>query len=171
VPPNGGPIPPVQSASPPKQAGQAGQTARPGASVTTPSAAATTKAAGTPKPTTTTATAATSNPYTPGQVCGSGYQVIDSATLTATGATVATVYLLYNSSSGSNCTTTLKTTAVGSKTKVTAYLEVQGGSRSTDSGSFSYYAGPVRAKAAGVCVKWGGSAGGANYDSPFEHCD
>ena len=167
VPPNGGPIPPVQSATPSKKAGQ---TARPSTSATTPPAAATT-AAGTPKPTTTTATASTSNPYTPGQVCGSGYQIIDSATLTATGGTVATVYLLYNSSSGSNCTTTLKTTEVGSKTAVTAYLEVQGRSRSTDSGSFSYYAGPVRAKAAAVCVKWGGSAGGASYDSPFEHCD
>ena len=40
----------------------------------------------------------------------------------------------------------------------------------TDSGSFEYYAGPVRAKAAGVCVKWGGTAGGISYDSAFEHC-
>ena len=40
----------------------------------------------------------------------------------------------------------------------------------TDSGDFQYYAGPVRAKAAGVCVKWGGAIQDAAYDSPFEHC-
>jgi serine/threonine-protein kinase len=66
---------------------------------------------------------------------------------------------------------TLKTASVGARTAVSAYLEPQGGSRVSDSGSFAYYAGPLRAKAAGVCVAWGGSAGGARYNSPFEHCD
>jgi hypothetical protein len=47
---------------------------------------------------------------------------------------------------------------------------VQGKARVTDSGSFAYYAGPVRAAAAGKCVKWGGKAGSAVYDSTFEHC-
>ena len=167
--PNGDPLPPAASSKPGKQTARP---ARPAASATTPQSTETTTGSATqPTTATTTTAAAVKNPYTPGQVCGSGFSVIDSATLTASGSTVAKVYLLYNSSTGSNCATTLKTTAVGSKTTVAAYLEVQGGSRSTDSGSFSYYAGPVRAKAAGVCVKWGGSAAGASYNSPFEHCD
>ena len=33
----------------------------------------------------------------------------------------------------------------------------------TDSGSFSYFAGPVSAAAAGKCVKWGGAADGQAY--------
>ncbi|GLW98453.1 M23 family metallopeptidase [Microtetraspora sp. NBRC 16547] len=106
------------------------------------------------------------NPYTPEQVCGSGYSVIDSAALGSAG----TVYLLYNTSNGYNCVTTLKKTSLGTATATSAYLEVQGKSRITDSGNFGYYAGPVRASAAGTCVKWGGSAGGNSYNSPFEHC-
>lgn len=120
--------------------------------------------------TTTPATTTVSNPYTAVQVCGSGYQVIDSASLTANGSRKGRVYLLYNGSNGYNCTVTLKDTAVGTSTTVTAYLEMQGSSRKTDSGSYKYYAGPVTANAASTCVKWGGSAGGVSYNSPFEHC-
>jgi len=126
----------------------------------------------TPQPTTTTTQAPATNPYTPAQVCGSGYAVIDSSTLKKSdGTVVGKVYLLYNSGNGYNCTTILKSTSIGSKTTTSAYLEKQGGSRTTDSGSYSYYAGPVRVKAAGVCVKWGGTAAGVSYNSPFEHCD
>ncbi|MFD9941993.1 M23 family metallopeptidase [Nonomuraea sp. NPDC059023] len=107
-----------------------------------------------------------SNPYTPEQVCGAGYGVVDSAALGSSG----TVYLLYNNSNGYNCVVTLKKTSLGTASPVTAYLEVQGSARITDSGNFSYYAGPVRAAAPGKCVKWGGKAGTATYDSPFEHC-
>ncbi|MFI6298461.1 M23 family metallopeptidase [Nonomuraea sp. NPDC050790] len=107
-----------------------------------------------------------SNPYTPEQVCGAGYGVVDSAALGTSG----TVYLLYNNSNGYNCVVTLKKVSLGSATPVTAYLEVQGSARITDSGNFSYYAGPVRAAAPGKCVKWGGKVGTASYDSPFEHC-
>ncbi|GAB2465758.1 M23 family metallopeptidase [Streptosporangium sandarakinum] len=106
------------------------------------------------------------NPYTAQEVCGSGYSVIDSAAL----GTAGTVYLLYNSSNGYNCVATLKKTSLGTDTATTAYLEVQGKTRVTDSGSYGYYAGPVRAAAAGQCVKWGGKAGSSTYDSPFEHC-
>ncbi|AWS46143.1 M23 family metallopeptidase [Streptosporangium sp. 'caverna'] len=108
-----------------------------------------------------------SNPYTPQEVCGSGYDVIDSAALGSTG----TVYLLYNAANGNNCVTTIKRTSLGTATATAAYLEVQGQSRITDSGNFAYYAGPVRATAPGKCVKWGGKAGASVYDSPFEHCD
>ena len=96
--------------------------------------------------------------------------MINSATLTAGGRRQGKVQLLYHAGTGSNCVVTLKESNVGTATQVSAFLEVQGRTRSTDSGSFKYYAGPVRASAAGVCVKWGGSAGGASHTSPFEHC-
>ncbi|MER5625748.1 N-acetylmuramoyl-L-alanine amidase [Streptosporangium sp. NPDC002544] len=106
------------------------------------------------------------NPHTPQSVCGSGYDVIDSAALGSAG----TVYLLYNGSNGYNCVTTIKSSSIGTATATSAYLEVQGSTRVTDSGNFAYYAGPIRASGAGKCVKWGGKAGSTGYDSPFEHC-
>jgi eukaryotic-like serine/threonine-protein kinase len=129
--------------------------------------ATTTQASPTAAPTSTTTA---SNPYTPAQVCGSGYKVIDSAALTKNGTLQATAYLLYNSGNGYNCTVTLKKTAVGVATTVSAYMQVEGHAGKTDSGSYADYAGPVRAAASSVCVKWGGSAGGASYTSPYEHC-
>ena len=113
----------------------------------------------------------TANPYKPAQVCGSGYEVIDSAVLkTGTGVVKGRVYLLYQSNGGRNCVVTLKTTQVGTDTAMSAHLQVKGKSKAADSGSFGYYAGPIRAAAAGTCVKWGGSVGAVAYDSPFEHC-
>ncbi len=100
-------------------------------------------------------------------VCGSGYGVIDSRPLGDAG----TVYLSYNAANGHNCVSTMKSAAVGSPTPTSAFLEVSGSSRRTDSGNFSWFAGPVRAEAANTCVRWGGSAGSADYESPFEHCD
>lgn len=105
------------------------------------------------------------NPYTPQEVCGSGYSTINSHSLSG-----GRVYLLYNSGNGYNCTVTLKTSNLGSPSEMSAFLEPQGGSRSTDRGSFSYYAGPVKKHAPGTCVKWGGSVGSSSYTSPFEHC-
>ncbi|WP_328851100.1 S8 family peptidase [Micromonospora globbae] len=111
------------------------------------------------------------NPYTPVEAYGSGYKVINSRPLAVTGGALrGRVYLLYNGSNANNCVVTMKATSLGTATQVAAYLEVQGSTRRTDSGSYSYYAGPVRAAAGGKCVKWGGSTGGAQYDSPFEHC-
>jgi hypothetical protein len=110
------------------------------------------------------------NPYTAGEVCGSGYSKIDSAAIKSSGKTVGTAYLMYNASNGSNCVTTLKATNLGKGSAVSAYLEVKGGTRASDSGSFDYYAGPVKKAAAKKCVKWGGSVGSAKYDSAFEHC-
>lgn len=106
------------------------------------------------------------NPYTPAEVCGSGYEVIDSSGLTG-----GTVYLLYNSSNGYNCVTTLKSTSLGTASAMSAFLEPEGGSRTTDQGSFGYYAGPVKVSAPNTCVRWGGSVGSSTYTSPFEHCD
>lgn len=104
-----------------------------------------------------------STPYDPAEVCGSGYYVIDTALLGAAGH----VDLLWNGES--NCVVTLKTSSVGSPTPTSAYLEPSGASRSTDSGDYSYYAGPESAVAP-TCILWGGSADGETYDSPSEHC-
>jgi sialidase-1 len=101
--------------------------------------------------------------------CGGGYGVIDSAPL-GTGGAAGTVYLSYNAANGQNCVSTMKNASAGTATATSAYLEVKGSTRQTDSGSFSYFAGPVKATAADKCVKWGGSAGGQAYDSGFEHC-
>jgi hypothetical protein len=106
------------------------------------------------------------NPFGPGEVCGSGFSVIDSHAL----GTAGRVYLLYNAASRKNCVTTLKSTSLGRKSPVSAHLQVKGGTRAADSGSFAYYAGPVTRTAAATCVKWGGSAGTATYTSPYEHC-
>jgi lysozyme len=108
----------------------------------------------------------TTNPNTPTEVCGAGFQVIDQADLSGAG----TAYLLYNASTAKNCVTTIKQTSIGTASPVTAFLEVQGKARVTDSGSFAYYAGPVRAAADNTCVKWGGSVGSKSYTSQFEHC-
>lgn len=106
------------------------------------------------------------NPYNAAKICGPGYKVIDSQALGKAGR----AYLLYNNSNGKNCVTTLKATSLGKKTAVSAFLEVRGKARTTDAGTFSYYAGPVRKAAPNACVKWGGSVGTAKYTSPFEHC-
>ena len=107
-----------------------------------------------------------SNPYTPTEVCGSGFAVVDQAAV----GTAGRAYLLYNSGNGNNCVVTLKSTNLGTPSAVSAFLEPQGSSRTTDSGSYSYYAGPVKRSAPGTCVKWGGTVGSASYTSPFEHC-
>ncbi|WP_080039679.1 M23 family metallopeptidase [[Actinomadura] parvosata] len=106
------------------------------------------------------------NRYTPQQVCGAGFAVIDSAPLTG-----GRAYLLYNAGNGNNCVVTLKSSNVGKSTPVSAFLEPKGQKPVTDKGNYGYYAGPVKAKAAGVCVKWGGTIGSASYASDFEHCD
>ncbi|WP_446663685.1 phage tail tip lysozyme [Flexivirga sp. B27] len=106
------------------------------------------------------------NPYTPSQVCGSGYKVIDKHALGKLG----TVYLLYKSSTKSNCVVTLKHTKLGSKSPVAATLQVKGGTKAADSGNFTYYAGPVRKAAASKCVKWGGKVNTTSWTSAYSHC-
>lgn len=103
--------------------------------------------------------------YDPAAVCGSGFEVIDSVRLGSAG----TANLLWKGSTGQNCVTTLKMASVGTPTATSAFLEPQGSSRTTDSGNFSYYAGPV-IRTAPSCVRWGGSTGGSSYTSGFEHC-
>jgi hypothetical protein len=113
--------------------------------------------------TVTSANCATS--YDPAQVCGAGYEIIDSAKLGSAG----TANLLWNATAGQNCVTTLKMSSVGTPTATSAFLEPQGSTRTTDSGSFSYYAGPV-IRTAPSCVTWGGTVGGSSFTSGLEHC-
>jgi hypothetical protein len=103
--------------------------------------------------------------YDPAAECGSGFEMTDSVKLGSAG----TVNLLWKASTSQNCAITLKMSSVGTPTATSAFLEPQGSSRTTDSGNFSYFAGPV-IRTAPTCVRWGGSTGGSGYTSPFEHC-
>ncbi|WP_410609212.1 M23 family metallopeptidase [Amycolatopsis sp. lyj-109] len=107
------------------------------------------------------------NPYSAEEVCGDDFSVVDQQAL-ANGS--GTAYLLYNASTKANCVTTMKATSLGTASDVSAFLEVEGAARVTDSGSFTYYAGPVKKTADSTCVKWGGSVGSNTYESGFEHC-
>ncbi|MCU7822099.1 CHAP domain-containing protein [Kitasatospora sp. DSM 101779] len=109
-------------------------------------------------------TASTANPYTPTQVCGPGFGVIDSHSLGG-----ATAYLLYEASSGRNCVVTLADQPSGA-VPMDATLKVQGGAAGANPGSYTYYAGPVTLNAAGTCVDWGGSYRGTTWTSGWSHC-
>jgi hypothetical protein len=112
----------------------------------------------------TTPVAASSNPYTPTQVCGSGFGVVDSHSLGG-----AQVYLLYNSTTQQNCVTTIVNTPTGA-VPLNATLSVQGGASAKNPGSFTYYAGPVTLSAPHACVMWGGSYQGTSWTSAWSHC-
>lgn len=100
-------------------------------------------------------------------ICGSGYSVIESHAIPNHSS--VTAYLLYNSGSGRNCAVTLRSSSGTAQTMV-AWLEVMGGSRVTDSGSYTYYAGPVSLQAAGKCVRYGGTYTDDSYTSSWGHC-
>jgi hypothetical protein len=104
------------------------------------------------------------NPYSPSSVCGSGYGIIDSHGLTG-----ATVYLLYNGSTGDDCVTTLATEA-NSAVSMNATLSIQGGGSGSNPGTFTYYAGPVTESAPNSCAEWGGSYGSSSWTSSWSHC-
>ncbi|GAA4563880.1 spore-associated protein A [Planotetraspora kaengkrachanensis] len=98
-------------------------------------------------------------------MCGSGYGVVDSHALNG-----ATVYLLYNNGSGKNCVVTMSKYVITQKIKMSAVLQVQGGSSGNDAGDYTAYAGPVRLAAPGTCVIWGGGYGSASWKSGWSHC-
>lgn len=110
------------------------------------------------------------NLYSPQMVCGDGYNVVNKAGIVSGGVSYGKVYLLYNSGNGYNCTATIKHRSVGTASSTSAYLEPQGSTRTTDSGSYSWYAGPVKRSAPGVCVRWGGSVNGVAYNSGWTNC-
>lgn len=105
------------------------------------------------------------NPYTVAKICGSSYRVIDRHQLDG-----AVVYLAWSNTYGKNCVTTIKTKNIGTKTKLTAALYVQGKTGKNEGGSFRYYAGPVKLAASRTCVKYGGSSGDSTWASSWGHC-
>ncbi|MFE3453036.1 spore-associated protein A [Nonomuraea sp. NPDC059194] len=113
---------------------------------------------------------------TPESVCGAGYRIIDSLPI-STPRLWATVYLLYNSGNGYNCVVTWKKTNLSVRTYTEARIQVKGSSTiHRNGGDFYTYAGPVRVKAPGKCVQFGGVAsdapGGQRFQSlsPWGHC-
>jgi hypothetical protein len=104
------------------------------------------------------------NPYTPQRLCGGGYRVVDTHRVGE-----ARTYLLYNTRAGTNCVVTMVPRSSG-KVFLTASLVVQGGSRESRSGSFPFYAGPIRVPARGKCVMWGGASKTARWTSGWSHC-
>jgi len=109
------------------------------------------------------------NPYVPAKLCGTGYLTIDSAPLRNEGVLLGSVYVLADET-GKTCVVTLKASDLGENTDVSAYLEPEGRNRITDDGAQKYYAGPVRAQAAGTCIRWGGSVDDVAFNSQLEHC-
>jgi hypothetical protein len=98
------------------------------------------------------------NKYTPQQACGSGYRVQRSVSGSG-----GIAYLLYSNSTKKNCAVTMKTKNVGKASAVSVWLQARGGSRTADSGSYAWYAGPVYVSAPGVCVRFGGNGATAPY--------
>jgi hypothetical protein len=101
--------------------------------------------------------------YTPQGICGSGYYVQRSHKLPG-----ARAYQLYNGTT--NCAVTIKTSSIGKATRTTAGLQVSGSSWSYDVGNYRYYAGPVKQRGRGKCVRYFGYHGGSNYTSPWGNC-
>ncbi|WP_457029661.1 hypothetical protein [Kitasatospora sp. P5_F3] len=102
--------------------------------------------------------------YTPVQVCGSGFNVVDSHSLGG-----ATVYLLYKSATGDNCVTTIANDPSG-PVPMNATLAVKDGGSGSNPGSYTYYAGPITKRAANTCVQWGGSYQSSTWTSGWTHC-
>ncbi|MGI5283948.1 protein kinase domain-containing protein [Nonomuraea polychroma] len=139
-------------------------TAKPTISPTAPKPSAT-KTTQAPKPTMSSPPPPMRNPYSPVQVCGPGFSVQRSQAF-ASGET----FQLYNVGTGENCVVTMKTTNVGRPTNVSATLEVQGVGSRTDSGVYEFYAGPVKLRAKGKCVRFSGGAGSFSTGSNWGNC-
>lgn len=111
------------------------------------------------------------NPHGAKEVCGGGFKPIDKLTVKSGSTTLGTVNLLFNAGNGANCVVTLKAVDIGKKTPMTASLSLKSGKSGDESGSFGYYAGPVKREAARTCVKWSGSIDGVAVDSgDWSHC-
>ncbi|MFG2054283.1 hypothetical protein ACGFI9_09635 [Micromonospora sp. NPDC048930] len=111
---------------------------------------------------------AATNPYTPAQACstdfgGSWTQVSDGhrSIIADDGVQLGDVYLMYNSGTGYNCVTMIKTRSVGTATSIRASIkvDVEGTLREwqSDSGSYKYYAA-IQRYGRGMCIQYWGSA-------------
>ncbi|MFG1699428.1 serine/threonine protein kinase [Nonomuraea sp. NPDC049309] len=107
------------------------------------------------------------NTASPGALCGGGFQIIDSHAL----ANHATIYLLYNASSGTNCVVTISRLVHPSTVNMSAILQVKGGASANDPGKFTSHAGPVKLAAKKKCVIWGGAWNSYVWKSEWSHCN
>jgi hypothetical protein len=113
---------------------------------------------------------AATNPYTAASACGQEFggswaSVSDGhrAIYGYYGNKLGDVYLMYNSATGYNCVTTIKSAYVGEYTFVGAKLTVENGSTVEDYDLYQYYAA-TKAPARGHCVKYSGST--EDMDAP-----
>jgi hypothetical protein len=83
--------------------------------------------------------------------CGAGHRVIDFADIQKLG----TTFLTYNNTTGENCVVTVRANP-GAAVYMFASLSSEEGGKTTDSGRFTTYAGPVFLQARGECVTWEG---------------
>lgn len=117
----------------------------------------------------------TKSGYTPEQVCGRGFGKVAGGTQPVTdreGIVRGYVYLLYSARTGENCVVTIKSSFVGQPTltKAILYRELTGKSgtdRFVDEGFYSYYAGPVKARAKNMCVAFHGSVTNKRTNEDF----
>lgn len=89
-----------------------------------------------------------------GGECGSGYGVVNQASITG-----GTVYLAYNNSNGRNCVVVIRSNAGAAMNMDASLKRSDATSWQTDPGNWTTYAGPVYLEAAGHCVDWGGVIG------------
>lgn len=106
---------------------------------------------------------AATNPYTAKEVCGSGYDVLQSHSISG-----AKIVLMYNGSY--NCVVTLKTTRIGKGSYVDSSLTVEGGGAAFDGGTYKYFAGPTKLYGKGHCVSYGGSSSIDFWVSDYGFC-
>jgi len=115
--------------------------------------------------------AAESNPYTPKEVCGSGYEIIDRERHRDNGIHLGTTFLMWNGATGDNCVVTLKYHEVGElggvMDRMGAEIRKRGGPWRSDDGEYRYYAGPRHVHAPSTCVQWGGWLFRVSVSEPY----
>ncbi|MEU9950342.1 hypothetical protein [Streptomyces sp. NPDC047939] len=70
------------------------------------------------------------------------------------GTTLSNIFLYYDSATGKNCASNVRTSAGGTGTaaRISISIWADGGSAVTDNGIYAQYAGPVSTYAAGKCI-------------------
>lgn len=98
--------------------------------------------------------------------CGSGYVVVNSASV----GTVGTVFLTYNSSTARNCVVTVRNSS-GSGVTICENIQADGGaSDSMCEPNMTTWGGPVYLYAPGECVTWSGRIGSATGGKSRTNC-
>src|ERR1700754_919776 len=88
--------------------------------------------------------AAEHNPYTPREVCGWNYRIIDRERHRDDGIHLGTTFLMYNGAPGRNCVVTIKYHRVGGLNAMGVSIEKRRGRVRSDGDVYRYYAGPRR---------------------------